>query len=123
MTGQHSSQASSDSDVFAKIFQEMLNHKVRHGDLSFPDSQPDMTQRLTYLATCAFNLYRTLHGTPSRTETSSSHTGGSQDPVSLLGGSSTHASLPTQLTSLSQPLSVASVSTATTTTQPQLQGQ
>jgi len=79
-----------------------------------------MTERLTHLAMSAFNLYRNLHG--SRTDTSSSHTGGSNQRDSLLGGSSTHPSVPTTMTSLSLPHTAASISTATTATQ-QLQGQ
>ena len=81
-----------------------------------------MAERLTQLARSAYTVFRNLRGTPSRTDTSSSQTGGFHQVGSLLGGSSTHLSVPTTMTSFSHPQSIASMSTTMTTPQ-QLQGQ
>ncbi len=93
-----------------KLFLQVLDHKVKHGDINLSGGQEDIRQRLENLARQSFSLYRSLHPSPSRTETSSS----TNHQPSLVGGSSTQPSA--QTGSSTQPMTT---TTMTSTAPPQ----
>lgn len=116
---------SRENEAFADLFLHILNHKVQQGDISFPGcNTDDVQQRLRNLVQQTFRTYVNLHGPLSRTtDTSSSQTGTNNLQSSLLGGSSTHQSRPSN--SLSLPATATSHTTGTVVTpmHPQVAGQ
>ncbi|OAA58485.1 hypothetical protein SPI_06558 [Niveomyces insectorum RCEF 264] len=115
---------SRESEEFSNLFLHILNHKVQQGDFSFPGCNlHEVQQWLGNTVQQTFRTYVSLHGPLSRTtDTSSSQTGTGTNIVrsSLVGGSSTHQSHPTDGTS-QMPLTTTSRSTPTLMTQQQLQ--
>lgn len=98
---------------------------MQQGDICFPGcNTDDVQQRLRNLVQQTFRTYVNLHGPMSRTtETSSSQTGTNNVHSSLIGGSSTQLSRPTN--SMSMPATTASHTTGTMISQmhPQATGQ
>lgn len=101
-------------DTFVQMFLAVLDHKMKSGDIAFQtgDGTMDMREKLKNVVVQTFTLFTSLHGPLSPTETSSSLTG--TNPFSVVGGSSTHMSRPSN--AQSQQMTTATVSTMPSST-------
>jgi len=81
-------------DAFGRMFLTVLDHKLRSGDIVLPAAgdEQDTREKLKNAVLQTFTLFTSVHGPLSPTDTSSSLTG--SNGFSLVGGSSTHVTRP-----------------------------
>lgn len=92
--GTHAS-PSTNRDTFVSLFENILERKIQGHDIVFDaESAPDMRLKLRNLVETTFNVFTSLHGPLSPTTDSSSSRSRSNNVASLVGGSSTHVSHP-----------------------------
>ena len=102
---------STNRDTFVSLFENILDRKIQGQDIVFPtEFEHDMRQKLRNLVETTFNVFTSLHGPLSPTTDSSSSRSRSNNVSSLVGGSSTHVSHPSN--GSSQQLTGSTLSTA-----------
>jgi len=97
-------------ETFAKLYLDILDHKIQQGDIDFELPVDTIRERLKSVAQQTFRTFRNIHG---RIETETSSSSQSRNQLSLIGGSSTHMSVPTTAASHQLTASTAATSVGT----------